>query len=179
MKRFFLLTAVLAVTLASLTGFLVTAESNEPMVITEEHIMRIKENCVDAQSNLSQLHKNDSGLRVNRGQVYESMSTKLMAPFNSRIAFNQLDGMNLVSTAAAYKQQLDAFRKTYISYEQTLSSVLRMDCVDEPVAFYDQVAAARKLRLATNDRAKQLHSTIQKYGQELDLFAKNYKEEEQ
>src|SRR5689334_18968108 len=111
--------------------------------MTDEHIARIRMNCQDAQSSLSQLHASDALLRVNRGQLYESISTKLMAPLNSRIALHRLDGVKLVATTTRYESQLATFRAKYQEYEEAMSDVLRVNCVNQPVAFYDKVADTR------------------------------------
>jgi hypothetical protein len=141
-------------------------------LMTEAHIDRIRDNCVDAQSTLNQLHASDALLRVNRGQLYELMSTKLMVPLDSRIALNRLDGLQLVSIAATYETQLASFRTSYQLYEESMSSVLKMNCTNQPVAFYDQVADARTKRKEVHAATLALHKTIQDYKNEFELFAK-------
>lgn len=174
MNRIYLITTLLAAMIIG--GFVVTyvaaAEDSTPM--TEEHIARIRENCVDAQSSLFQLHASDAGLRVNRGQIYESMATKLMAPFNSRLVLNRVSDESLLSTASVYEEQLQAFRQQYQQYEQAMSATLRMNCVNQPVAFYDSVTDTREKRRLTHETALELHKTIRKYGEQVDLYAKNF-----
>jgi hypothetical protein len=164
-----LMTAVLAVGAA---GVGVSAEDTPPM--TEEHIARIRDNCVDAQSTLFQLHASDAGLRVNRGQIYESIATKLMAPFNSRLVLNRINEESLLSTASEYEKQLQVFRTQYQQYEEAMSATLRINCVNQPVAFYDSVVDTRKKRQLTHQSAIELQSIIQKYGASVDTFAKNF-----
>src|SRR5687768_4010153 len=132
MKRYLFVMIIFAATIGSILGAnaIVKAQA-QPM--TEAHIARIRANCVEAQSTLTQLHATDALLRVNRGQLYESISTKLMAPFNSRVALNQLDGAKLVSITAMYEQQLAEFRINYQQYEEAMSSLLKLNCVNQPV----------------------------------------------
>lgn len=153
---------------------LVRAQS-APM--TEAHIQRIKANCVDAQSVLTQLHASDALLRVNRGQLYESISSKLMAPFNSRVALNKFDGSKLVAQSATYETQLNDFRSTYKSYEEAMSRTLRINCVNEPVAFYDSVAEARIKRQQVHQTIVALQKTIQNYKAEFESFAQQLEKE--
>jgi hypothetical protein len=145
---------------------------NAPM--TEAHIARIRANCVDAQSTLSQLHASDALLRVNRGQLYESISTKLMAPLNSRISLNRLDGVSLVAIAATYEGQLTYFRQTYQQYEEAMSDTLKINCTNQPVAFYDSVADTRAKRKKVHESTVALHDTIRNYKDEFEAFAKQF-----
>src|SRR6266496_4501196 len=135
----------------------------EAAPMTEAHIEQIRANCVDAQSILTQLHASDALLRVNRGQLYESISTKLMAPFNSRVALNKYDGSKLVEQSVAYDRQLDEFRSNYKDYDEAISKALKINCINEPVAFYDSVADARTKRQIVHQSTVVLQTTIQNY----------------
>ena len=139
--------------------------------MTEDHIARIRDNCVDAQSSLAQIHASDALLRVNRGQLYESISTKLMAPLNSRIALNKLDGGSLTTVTVAYESALDKFRNDYQDYEQALSAALQINCRNQPVAFFDSVRAARDDRTKVHDDITSLQGMIEKYRTTFEAFA--------
>lgn len=174
MKRVLLLAVLVTTTLSSMAILTIPARAVDSQPITEEHIERIRTHCVDAQSTLFQLHASDAGLRVNRGQLYESMATKLMAPLNSRIVLNRLDSVTLVSIADEYGKQLQQFRAQYQEYEQAMSATLDINCVNEPVTFYDSVADAREKRALTHESAMALHKTIQKYGEAFNVFARDF-----
>lgn len=171
MKRFILLLGFMSVLLggASLLPRVASAEAEAPM--TEAHITRIRNNCVEAQSSLSQLHTSDALLRVNRGQLYESISTKLMAPLNSRIALNKLDGASLVSTTVSYETTLDKFRSDYQRYDETLSKALDINCVNQPVSFYDSVQLARDERKKVHADIVSLQALIERYKANFETFA--------
>lgn len=175
MKRFIIFIALLASTIGGgiATQSLVRAQAT-PM--TEAHIERIRGNCVKAQSTLTRLHASDALLRVNRGQLYELISTKLMAPFNSRVALNRLNGASLVTVATNYESQLAAFRISYQQYEEAMSGVLRINCKNQPVAFYDSVGDTRMKRKKVNDSTLQLQQTVQQYKAEFEKFAKTIPE---
>lgn len=152
----------------------VKAEEAAPM--TEAHIARIRSNCVAAQSSLNQLHATDAFLRVDRGQLYELISTKQMAPFNSRVALNRLDSAKLPAIASQYEKQLAAFRINYQQYEEAMSRTLRINCTNQPVAFYDSVTDTRTKRSIVHDSTVELHKTIQSYKAEFELFAAKFLE---
>lgn len=104
--------------------------------LSESHKARIAANCTSAKTSLQQLHRSDASLRVNRGQLYESISTKLMARLNSRLALNRLDGSELVAAAARYERSFTQFRTNYQAYEEQLSALLRINCKKQPEDFY-------------------------------------------
>jgi hypothetical protein len=173
MKRFSLLILLVSATLGGV-AMLSSVARADPPVMTEDHITQIRNNCVEAQSSLNQLHASDALLRVNRGQIYESISTKLMLPLNSRIAQSRLDGLHLVSIAADYERQLADFRLSYQQYEESMSNTLAIDCVKQPVAFYDSVTATRDKRKLTHDATVTLEATIQNYSTEFEAFAAKF-----
>lgn len=174
MKRFLICCLVVVMLAGVFIRERVVNAETAPM--TEAHIARIKNNCSEAQTSLSQLHASDALLRVNRGQLYESISVKLMAPFNSRVALNRLDGAELVSIATDYERQLADFRTKYQQYEEAMSQTLRINCTNEPVAFYDSVTSTREKRQKVHDATVALHKTIAEYKDQFELFAKNYQE---
>jgi len=174
MKRFLVFIAIVAV--AGVATTVVRAQS-APM--TEAHIERIRSHCVEAQSSLRQVHASDALLRVNRGQLYESISTKLMAPLDSRIAASKQDGGKLAETAATYERQLAEFRANYQTYEEAMSKTLQINCTNQPVAFYDSVADTRNKRGIVYDNSQSLQRTIQAYSKQFDDFAKKVQEDAQ
>jgi hypothetical protein len=153
------------------------AHAQSSPLMTEEHIARIRSNCIEAQSTLSQLHTSDALLRVNRGQLYESISTKLMTPFNSRATLNRFDVTKLSSAAASYERELVAFRANYKSYEEAMSQALKINCVNQPVAFYDNVNDARTKREIVHGNTVNLTNIIQKYKEEFEALAKTIPKE--
>lgn len=175
MKRYILL-LMAALVLTCGTGLLSRVVNAVSVPMTEAHIQRIRNNCVEAQSTLNQLHASDGLLRVNRGQLYESMSTKLMAPLNSRITLNKLNGATLVTITATYETQLEDFRVKYQQYEEAMSKTLKMNCKNQPVAFYDSVGDTREKRRLVHDSTLTLQATIQNYKNEFEAFAKTVQE---
>lgn len=173
MKRF-IAGSMLAASLIALLNVQVFAQS-APM--TEAHIERIRANCVEAQSTLTQLHASDALLRVNRGQVYESITTKLMAPFNSRVSLSKLDGSGLGGLTATYEQQLGEFRTNYKSYEESMTKTLRINCTNQPVAFYDSVTDTRVKRQLVYDSTQALQKTIQDYKAAFETFKQAFPQE--
>lgn len=170
----------IAVAVALLGGVASVARAQEAPAaapMTDEHIARIKANCSAAKVTISRLHASDALLRVNRGQLFESISTKLMVPFNSRVALNQLDSGKLVSITSVYGKELDGFRTDYQHYEEAMSQLLQLDCEKQPVAFYDAVASVRTKRAAVHTRAEALQKATRDYKEAFESFATSFKED--
>lgn len=173
MKRIITLAAIFSVIISGASLWQVMAQSAS---MTEEHIERIRTNCVDAQASLTQLHTSDALLRVNRGRIYESIATKLMVPLNSRIASNQLDGQSLVDIYTTYERNLIEFRTHYQNYEQSMSETLRINCQNQPVSFYDKVTATSELRKKVYASVVALHKAINDYQVAFDAFTGKFEE---
>lgn len=173
MKRIIILAAIFSVVLSAASLWQVMAQTT---TMTEAHIERIKANCIDAQASLTQLHTSDALLRVNRGRMYETIATKLMVPFNSRVTSDQLDGKSLIEIYTTYEKHLAEFRSNYQSYEQSMSETLRINCQNQPVSFYDKVNATSELRKRVHTSVVALHKAINDYKVAFDAFAKKFEE---
>lgn len=173
MKRLALLGIVAGTSMLAFLVFTHVSHAEAPPM-SEAHIERIRSNCTDVKATLSQLHASDGLLRVNRGQIYDSISTKLMATFNSRASLNRLDATQLVTVASLYERELAAFRTDYKAYEQQMSDILKIDCTKQPVAFYDAIAQARDKRIKVHQHVVALTKQINDYKAAFDAFEKQY-----
>lgn len=142
--------------------------------LTPEQTERVKLNCVSIKNTLSQLHASDALLRVNRGQVYESMGSKLMDTFNTRLANNRLDNKAMVTVTSNYRTALSNFRTDYIAYEQKLSEAIKIDCASQPNTFHSALEEARILRQKVHEDVLKLHRYIDDYRTSVSDFLLNY-----
>lgn len=172
-RKSILICSALIIGISCLVFGRVNADSNA--ALTAEQIEQIKSSCVVTKNTLTQLHASDALLRVNRGQLYESLQTKLMDGFNGRVANNNLNNANLVSVTNSYESVLNTFRSDYIGYEEQLSSAINIDCSKQPVEFYDSVASARVKRNKVHEDVISLHSFIDQYSAAVKQFEENYK----
>lgn len=156
------------------SGVSLLSVAAEDTTITDQQVNRIRGNCTSAKNTLSQLHASDALLRVNMGQIYELMSTKLMDKFNSRVSSNDFDNSNLTSVFRSYNSALDTFRSDYQTYEEHLSSAISIDCLQQPVSFYDTVASARAERNRVHGDIIKLNQYIDQYQSAVSQFEKDY-----
>lgn len=157
-----------------ITGVLFARVSAEDSRMNDQHIENIRSNCVTAKNTLTQLHASDALLRVNMGQLYELMTTKLMDRFNSRLSNNNYDNSSLTAVTSAYNQKLDAFRNDYKDYEVQLAVALKIDCLNQPVSFYDAVAASREKRTQVHVDVARLNQFLNDYKTAMNAFENDY-----
>lgn len=167
-----LMLIVMLMIAASPLSVLKVAAQDAP--ITDTQISRIRGNCVTALNTLNQLHASDGLLRVNRGQLYESISSKLMVQFNTRVSRAGYDISSLKSITTNYQKQLDTFRNDYQTYEEKLSSTLEIKCSKQPVEFLNSVEEARDDRNKVHDDTVQLNQYISDYQGAITTFENRF-----
>lgn len=166
---------IFAATTSILVGLLfVPVRAQESTEISDTQINAIKNSCSSVKQTLSQLRSSDALLRVNRGQNYESITTKLMKTFNSRVMINSLDNTNLSAVTNDFDKQLATFREDYLVYEKQLTKTANMDCENKPVDFYYAVADTRTKRTKLHDDVINLNQLIKKYRLVLTQFKTDF-----
>lgn len=144
--------------------------------LTDNDLATIRRNCIAIQTTLNRIHESDALARVNLGQQYETISTKLMAPLNSRVALNRLDGVALTQTTVRFDNKLNEFRTLYQQYEQTLLRAIQLKCTDQPVTFYDTLNLARTHRAAVREAVVELSGLVTQYGDHVQTLKQSIKE---
>lgn len=132
-------------------------------LLSDDQINLIKANCATVQKTLNGVHISDALARNHLGPEYETISTKFMAPMNSRVAQNKLDSVELTKTTVEFNDKLDQFRSAYQQYDQTLATTLQARCSDQPVAFYDSLTQARAQRSAVQKTVEEMSALINRY----------------
>ncbi|MEO5949415.1 MAG: hypothetical protein ABIP74_03355, partial [Candidatus Saccharimonas sp.] len=144
--------------------------------LTDSDLANIRANCVGVQATLNRIRESDTLARVNLVQQYETISTKLMAPLNSRVALNRLNGVALTQTTVEFNNKLDEFRSLYQQYKETLSRAIDLKCTDQPVTFYDTLNLARDHRAALREAVIQMTGLVKQYSSEVDALQSAVKE---
>lgn len=162
---------VLATLFLSIAGFTSTSAQ---ATLTDEQLDRISANCLSIKNSLNQLHASDALLRVNRGQIYEAMSTKLMDRFNSRLSSNSLDATGTTAVTNSYRSALATFRLDYQAYERQLSAAIKIDCNQKPAEFHNAIDDARTKRDKVHTDVIRLHLYIDDYRSAVNDFFINF-----
>lgn len=137
---------------------------------TARQEQKIVRECTNIQNQLGRLRSNDALTRVNLGQNYEVISSRLMANLNTRIVSNKLNGSELVAISAEFSENLDYFRENYQIYERELTKLSHMDCTKDADKFYDQLETVRYQRGELNFNTTKLHEIAEEYQKALGRF---------
>lgn len=148
----------------------VRAEGPQVVVISSAQLALIRANCTSVRSSLQRLHANDALARVNLGREYETISSKLMAPMNSRIALNKLDGVAAAKTTVELDRELATFRSSYQRYEESITKTLEIDCQERPVDFYQAIESARMYRAEVRQTVTKMSDLTKKYRAQIDAI---------
>lgn len=174
MKKITLALVAFVAAVAAGFAFAGSASAQQSSVFSERHKLRIVESCTSAKASLARLHKTDTSMRVNRGQFYEFIGSKLMARLNSRLAINKIDASKLIVKTSEYEQALGEFRDTYRAYEEQLVATSQVDCHSNPVEFYQEVAKARASRAVVQQKVADINRLINEYYQIFVEFRAEY-----
>lgn len=164
--------AVLLIACATAWSAITPANAQFGDTLTDENIQLIKSRCVSARSSLERLHAADALLRVNLGQEYELISTKLMTRFTSRASLNRLDTTGLARVSADYERELTLFRDAYRDYEGSLTHAIQIDCTRDPEGFYGAIISARERRTAVHEKVVRLNQLVSQYPVEVAIVMK-------
>ncbi len=166
--------AILVLSMLTSIGFAWSVSAQQSASLSEKQRELIRDNCVSIKSTLNQLKVSDALLRVNRGQIYESMGSKLMSTFNTRLSNNRLDNRGLVAVATGYDGALAKFRTDYQAYEQQLVTAINIDCTQDPDGFHFANENARTKRAQVHDDVLRLHEYIEDYRSAVKDFQLSY-----
>lgn len=146
-----------------ISGFLFVNNTALGVNLTQEQITLVQNNCISAKSTLNQIHSSDTLLRVNSGQNYESLSTKLMKKFNERLLSNGYNDPSFSTITTSYEIALGGFRANYIAYEEQMTKAINIDCSRQPEAFYEAADSARTKRAILYSDVAVLNQKIEDY----------------
>lgn len=175
LRRSILAIAFGAVGLVALLGY-TSVGAKADTTLSDAELKVVQNNCIALKNTLDQLNYSDTALRVNQGQYYEEISTKLMTPMNSRIALNKYDSGNLTSITADYVKEIDTFREDYTAYAKALSQARHDNCSERPQNFYDDIVAAASARQTLHESVVRLNDMVKDYAKTFKDFAKTLPE---
>lgn len=171
LPRLTLVAAVLTVSLA------VSAHAQAQEVeLPAEHRDHIVANCATIKSTLTRIHTNDGPSYVNRNQTYFSISDKLIARFNGRLALSTYDVTQFSRLARDYNAALSSFRIVFGRYDDSMKNLLKIDCTKQPGQFYAAVATVREQRNELHEAVARINTMIEQYGQAVAALDEQLKE---
>lgn len=155
MKR---LTLFLSIVVALVAAPFARAEGS----LSDTALQAIRNKCVSAQIVLQNVQDADLLTRLNRGHRYDSL-LKLMISFNGRVVQNKLDAPELITIVSDYQKNVEAFIDEYTKYNDALSTIIHMDCQNEPTTFNDRLVQLREKRTQLNAKVKTFDVLLENY----------------
>lgn len=146
-------------------GIFVVVAYAQTDTLTPEKQTIITQSCILSQTTLQRIQHNDTATRVNRGQGYETILSRLMTPLNTRATSNGYNASAtvLIDTTKRYQQAFGSFKNHYNNYDNAISSALKIKCKTKPVEFYGYLEEARKQRQTLAGDVDNLSSLIDEY----------------
>lgn len=158
--------------LLSAGAHLVSAQDQDgPIILTEAQTEAVIESCSVSKIALNDVHYSDAAMRVNLGQEYANITSRLMAPMNSRISLSGRDGVELTRITADYNTERNEFIEVYRQYDNSVSAALAVDCRQDPAGYYAAIIDAREQRVLVRQSARELNSLARQYQVEFEKFA--------
>lgn len=174
---FGLATAITALLLAAGSQLVFAESAERPLILTEAQTQAIGDSCTISKIALGQVHSNDAVMRINLGQEYVNISSRLMAPLNSRISLAGRDGVELTKLTAEYNQVLQQFRSAYSVYDDSVQAALNIDCRSRQAEYYAAVIKSREERLKVRAAVEKLNDIARRYRTEVDAFQARLEQE--
>lgn len=136
-------------------------------IVSDAQLATIRDHCRYAQQQMRTTATADGVLRYNQALQYDALLTKLMTPFNSRLALNRIDSVALAETTLAYQKKVSEFRSQYFEYANKLEQALTINCQDRPLEFYQALAVARDERRQVGTTINAINDMLLKYRQQV------------
>lgn len=154
-----------AVSLIFAGGIFVVVAHAQTDTLTPEKQTIITQNCILSQTALQHIQYNDTATRVNRGQGYETILSRLMTPLNTRTTSGGYNdsATTLIDITKRYQQVLDSFKNHYSDYDNAISSSLKVKCKDNQAKFYGYLEEARRQRQTIAGDVDNLSSLVNEY----------------
>ena len=135
-----------------------------------EIIKTLDRNCSSVRVAIKNIHTNDALTRVNVGQRYNSISTKLMARLNGRLAINKLDSSKLVNITNEFESTRLKFNSNYNDYDTAMTDLQRVKCSNNVADYYQKLTVAREARNKLSEDVKILDELLVRYKEEVQVI---------
>lgn len=176
MKKYGIIIAVSAVLVSAVVAQVLYAQPQEGQLKPGDSPLyaTVEMNCLDVKMELSKIYEQDGLNRVNAGQLYETMSSRLMTRLNAKVVSDRLDGTELVRIAADYEDALQEFRDEYHDYEVAMNALLKADCQSRQQAFYLALTEVRASREAVYESVEAIDTATKEYYEAYEEFRDDY-----
>ena len=152
MKKFFVAISILALGVVSAPV----------MAISSSQQNAIKNKCSEIKTSLVNLQHEDSRARVYLGRYYEIILNKFIIPLNLRLVENNATDTGLMESQSNFSAAREKFVSDYNIYQQYLEELVAINCVEEPVKFYEKLESTRNKRKIVSQDVVKLDTLVGK-----------------
>jgi hypothetical protein len=114
-------------------------------ILDAARLSAIQERCAVLQTSLDQLRRRDLVARTDHGHEYENL-TRQMNAFSQRLRNNNLPNQTLDEPANDFKSAVAAFRQAYVYYDDSITNLRQIDCLEHVADFARILEETRVLR---------------------------------
>lgn len=136
---------------------------NSTFALSDEQRQVISGECGTIRQVLQNLQKTDAKTRVKLGFEYETILSKYMIPFSSRLAKNSISNSEFVDIQSEFKDVKQAFSEDFIVYQKNLENLVAYNCSENPDEFYDKLQTLRSDRERVRQDTIKLSNLIKKH----------------
>ena len=133
-------------------------------ILDAERLSAIQERCTVLQTTLDQLQRRDLVARTNRGREYENVNKQVDA-LTERLRHNNIPATMLNKPLADFKAAVTSFRAAYVVYDDSMSTLIRIDCNRNTTDFAQELEKARVLRASVGVEVTKAEIALDKYRQ--------------
>ena len=120
----------------------------------------ISQNCASIKTSLQNLQKTDSRTRVYLGSIYNTVLNNFITPLNLRLVRSNLPNSDLTASQSDFTEARNDFAHQFVSYSQSLETLLTLDCQKDPESFYAQLETTRTERAALQKSVAKVQKVI-------------------
>ena len=137
--------------------------SSVAMGVSRTQSENLARHCDEVRERLKSVQKNDAKTRVFLGSKYETILNKYIVPLNVRLVENSLSTDGLIDLQNSFAAARAVFSNDYINYQQSLESLVGIDCKVEPDKFYNELSIVKKRRMTMEQDVLKIRNMLTQY----------------
>ena len=166
---------ILAIIFGAIIAASIFASSAQAATLSDKQKQYITENCSSLKIQLQQLQRADARSRVHLGAQYETITTNLMLNLNLRLVKSNLADADIAAQQTTFASERTRFKNDYIGYSQALDKLISINCVEDPQAFYDQLAVTQKKRNDVDRSVERMSDILKKHRKSVESLKEKIK----
>lgn len=142
-----------------------TAAVADAITLSADQVKQLTTNCTTIKNSLEELEKSDTVARINRGRDYDQVLNQINA-LNARFSRNSSNQPQFGQATIELQATIAQFRNEYTLYEDNLSDLTKIDCLQKPQDFYNQLVKTRDSRNAVGSQVDAISALMDRYRQD-------------